>query len=503
MKILMVSAEAQPFAKTGGLADVVSALSKSLKKLGHDVKILIPRYYEIDRKDLTIVSRNVQVLTGMGEIIGSFYTKNLPNSDVPVYFFDYEPLFGRKEIYGSKFEPDFHDNPFRFSVLSRAMFSLCSELNWIPDIVHCHDWSSCMALVLLKLLKQNFKDSNEQKFPFFKNFALKIPLSSFKNIKSVLTIHNMGYQGKYPYDAYKLLGLPEEIRFLTGFENSGSINFLKAGITCADKITTVSCEYAKEIQTPEGGFSLDGLIRIRSADLQGILNGVDTQDWNPAVDKYIACNYSQNNLSGKKECKLFLQKKFALEQNPKIPLIGMIGRLAEQKGINEVFAPFYGCMFRMCKELNVQFVIVGTGESWCENEIRQLAQNCFNLKYIIGYSEEISHQVESGSDFFLMPSKYEPCGLNQIYSMLYGTVPIVRNTGGLADTVVQYNQREHSGTGFKFQDLTPDAIFNTVKYAINTYFTNPQDIENLRKEGMKADFTWEKSALKYLKVYSS
>ncbi len=500
MKILMISAEAQPFAKTGGLADVVSALSKSLKKLGHDVKILIPRYYEIDRKNLTLVKHNVQVLTGITELIGSFYTSNLPNSDVPVYFFDYEPLFGRKEIYGSKFEPDFHDNPFRFSVLSRAMFSLCSELKWIPDIVHCHDWSACLSLVLLKLLKQ---DSTRQKLPLFKNFSLKIPLSSFYKVRTVLTIHNMGYQGKYPYDAFKLLGLPEELRLITGFEDNGEINFLKAGITCADKITTVSCEYAKEIQTVEGGFSLDGLIRIRSMDLTGILNGVDLLDWNPLTDKYICKNYSQNNLTEKNECKLFLQKKFGLEQNLKIPLIGMIGRLAEQKGIKEVFAPLYGCMYKMCKELNVQFVVVGTGETWCENEIRELSQKCSNLKYIIGYSEEISHQVESGSDFFLMPSKYEPCGLNQIYSMIYGTIPIVRNTGGLADTVVQYNEKEHSGTGFKFQDLTPEAIFNTVKYALEIYFSNSKDIEILRKTGMQADFSWEKSALKYIDVYNS
>lgn len=482
MKILMVSAELFPFAKTGGLADAVAALSKALSECGNEVKIIIPRYYKIDRTKLSLHSNGVCINMGNQDIVADFYTTTLADSNVTVYFVDYEKLYGREGIYGSCVEPDYFDNPIRFSLLARAAFALCENLNWIPDIIHSHDWSSCLVPVLLKY----YRTSN---------------LLIFRNTESVLTIHNMGYQGKYHFNAFKFLGLPDVARQSLGFEQFDFINFLKAGITCADFITTVSPTYSNEIKTPLGGFGLDGLIRVRSDSVFGILNGADTTEWNPISDKYLPKNYSVENISGKRECKKILQKKFSIPINEDVPIIGMVTRLAEQKGISEVFSPMYGCMYRMCFELKAQFVIVGSGDSWCEKEIKLLTEKLPNLGSYIGYNEEMSRLVEAGSDFFLMPSKYEPCGLNQIYSMLYGTIPIVRYTGGLADTIEKYDEISGTGTGFIFYDLTPDAIFNTVKYAIKIFNENKAHYRNMQQKGMRKQFLWTDAAKKYLEIY--
>lgn len=482
MKILMISAEVFPFAKTGGLADAVAALAKALSEKGNDVKIVMPRYYKIDRKTVSLLKKGVCVCTGQQEVAVDFYCARLEKSAVEVYFVDYEKCFGREGLYGNSFEPDYHDNPFRFSLLARAAFSLCTETGWIPDIMHSHDWSSCMVPVLLK---QCMRTEN----------------SPFKNTKSVLTIHNMGYQGRYPSGAFSLLGLPQEQFRAAGFEQYGCINFLKAGITCSDILTTVSPTYADEVKTQAGGFGLDGLIRVRADSFFGILNGADSADWNPASDSFLPANYSAENMAGKKICRRKLQQEFGLPADDEVPVIGMVSRLAEQKGIAEVFAPQYGCIYRMCTELRAQFVVVGSGERWCEDEIKVLAGKLPNLRAFVGYSEEKSRLVESGCDFFLMPSKYEPCGLNQIYSMLYGTLPIVRRTGGLADTVEQYDEQTGCGTGFTFGDLTPDAIFYTVQYAVDTFYRRREHYEKMQQQGMKKTFSWNDAAEKYLEVY--
>lgn len=482
MRILMVSAEVFPFAKTGGLADAVSALAKSLSAMGHDVRIIMPRYYQIDRNTLGAGKKNVPVLSGSLQFSVDFYKARLEKSGVTVYFVDCERCFGREGLYGTAGEPDFHDNPLRFSLLARAAFALCSVSGWYPDIMHCHDWSSCMAPVILRCFMRG--DDNP-----------------FRKTKSVLTIHNMGYQGQYPSGAFCLLGLPQELMMRAGFEKSGGINFLKAGITCADIITTVSPTYAAEIQTPGGGFGLDGLIRVRSDSLFGILNGADSEDWNPWNDPYIPANYRAENMAGKKICRRALQKAFGLPSDDDVPIIGFVARLVQQKGIAEIFAPMYGCMYRMCTELRVQFAVVGSGETWCEREIGELSKKLPNMRAFIGYSEEKSRLVEAGSDFFLMPSRYEPCGLNQIYSMLYGTPPIVRRTGGLADTVEQYDEKNGGGTGFLFDDLTPDAVFNTVRYAIDTFCGRRAHYEEMQRRGMRKSFSWDDAAMNYCAVY--
>ena len=481
MKILMVTAETVPFAKTGGLADMVSALAIQLSKMGHDVKIVMPRYYKIDRSKLTKLEGPMAIAAGQVETWSAVYTTTMPGCDsLPVYFIDHEQCFGRDGVYGVPSETDFHDNPYRFAVLNHGAFQLCRKLNWYPDVIHCHDWSACLAPVILKHVCR---------------------YCGFEKTASVLTIHNQGYQGQYSKESFNSLGIDWGLYYGAGFEHNGGINFLQAGVSSADMITTVSPTYAKEIQTPDGGFGMDGLLRVRKEVIKGILNGADLKEWNPKTDKKIPANYSAKNMKGKAVCKEELQKKMGLEVDPDIPVIGIVTRLADQKGIAEIFAPSYGSIYSVCNDMRVQVVVLGSGEAWCENEIKNLQSKLPNFRAYIGYDDALSHLIEAGSDFFLMPSKYEPCGLNQIYSMLYGTLPIVRKTGGLADTVDNYNQDTGDGTGFVFEQLTPRAIYDTVGWAVWAYYNKKDHIKKMQQTGMKKTFGWDEAAEKYLEVY--
>lgn len=481
MKILMVSAEAVPFAKTGGLADAVSALSIALEKLGHDVRIVMPRYYKIARENLKLIEGPMGIPTGTGEAWTAVYTAKLPGSKkIPVYFIDHEQSFGRDGVYGTPQETDFSDNPERFSILCHGSFQICRKLNWEPDIIHAHDWSAALAPVLLKF--------NEK-------------WVGFGRTASVLTIHNLGYQGNYSKQHYPSLGLNWDYYFATGFEDYDRINFLKAGLVSADMLTTVSPTYAREIQMAEYGFRMDGILRERNGSLEGILNGVDTQIWNPSKDRKIPVNYSSKTIEKKVENKLALQERMGLEVNPDIPLFGIITRLADQKGVAELFAPSYGCAYRMCTSMNMQLVVLGSGERWCEDELRNLQAKLPNLRCFIGYDDALSHLIEAGSDFFIMPSRYEPCGLNQMYSLLYGTLPIVRRTGGLADTVQNYDESTGNGTGFILDNLTPDSIYDTVGWAVYAWYNKRNHIEKMKKRAMSQKFGWDISAKKYVEVY--
>ncbi|EFW37559.1 glycogen synthase GlgA [Treponema phagedenis] len=481
MKILMVTSEAVPFAKTGGLADAVSALALALRKKGHDVRIVMPRYYKIDRKKLNAIPGPLSIHIGHQEFWTAVFESVLPNSDVPVYFIDHEQSFGRDGIYGSSAEPDFSDNPMRFSILSHAAFQVCRKQHWYPDIIHAHDWAAALAPVLLK-----FKASHT---------------AEFSKTGSVFTIHNIGYQGIYGKDKYPDTGLDWNYFYAAGFEDWDRINFLKAGIISADKLTTVSPTYAKEIQRSEYGFRMDGILRYRSEDLTGILNGVDTEIWNPQKDTYIPFQYSAKTLHKKEKNKAALQERMGLPVDPDQPLFGMITRLVDQKGISELFGPAYGSAYRICTDIKLQMVVLGSGDRWCENELSALASKLPNLKVYIGYDEALSHLIEAGSDFFLMPSRYEPCGLNQMYSLLYGTLPIVRNTGGLADTVENYNERTGEGTGFMFNYASPQSIYDTVGWAAYAWFNKKDHILAMRKRGMAKKFGWNISADKYIDVY--
>ena len=307
MKILMVSAEAVPFAKTGGLADAVSALAGSLSLLGHDVRIVMPRYYKIHRRELVKLEGPLGIPVGTGQEWTAVYKtdlKGFPN--VTVYFIDHENCYGRDGVYGTKLEPDFNDNPYRFSLLCHGAFQICNKIGWYPDIVHAHDWSAALAPVLLKHICRS--------------------QSQFRNTASVFTIHNMGYQGVYGKEKFTDLGIDWNLYYGAGFERNGAINFLQAGISCADMVTTVSPTYSKEIQTIEGGFGLDGLLRVRSDVVKGIVNGVDTDVWNPTIDKLIPKNYSFDDMKGKAACKKALQEYYGLPVREDVPVIGLISR---------------------------------------------------------------------------------------------------------------------------------------------------------------------------------
>ena len=480
MRVLMVTSEAVPFAKSGGLADAVSALAEALEKQGHDVAIVMPRYYKIDRSKLELLPGPMAVHLGGVEMWTGVYKTTLPNTSVPVYFIDHEQCYGRDGIYGVPGETDFHDNPVRFSLLGHAAFQLCRKLHWYPDIIHAHDWPSALAPILLK-----FNERHDE----------------FARTASVFTIHNIGYQGVYSKDYYPYTGLSWDNFFSAGFEDWDRMNFLKAGVFSADKLTTVSPTYAQEIQRPEYGFRLDGILRFRSGDLTGILNGVDTQVWSPAVDKFIPQQFTAETIEKKAVNKRALQEEMGLEVDENIPIIGIVTRLADQKGVSELFAPTYGSAYQICANMRLQMVVLGSGEAWCENELSTLASKLPNFRTYIGFREDLSHLIEAGSDFFLMPSRYEPCGLNQMYSLLYGTLPIVRRTGGLADTVENYNEQTGEGTGFVMDQLTPQSIYNTVGWAMYAWYNKAEHIKAMRLRGMKKEFGWDTSAKNYVKVY--
>jgi starch synthase len=487
MKVLMVSSEAAPFAKAGGLGDAVTALSRALSRAGHDLRVVLPRYASIDRAKLEIVTGPLRVPLGGGpgasaprEEWAGVYKSYLPGSTVEAYFLDHDRYFGRDGIYGSKADSDFADNPERFAFLCRAAFQLCRKLSWIPDIMHAHDWPASLAPVFLR----------------YEERALE-----FAKTASILSIHNLGYQGIYPKECFSSFRLPWELFHGAGFEYYDKVNLLKAGLYSADCLTTVSPSYAREIQTPDEGFGLDGLLRFRSADLVGILNGVDLDEWDPETDLRIPARYSPSKMAGKDRCKAALQKEFGLAVSADKPLVGMVSRLTDQKGVGELFGPPKGSASGICSDMDLQFAVVGTGERWCEDEVRALSARLPNFKAKVGFDERLAHLVEAGSDFFLMPSRYEPCGLNQMYSLRYGTLPIVHRTGGLSDTVENYNQDTGAGTGFTFDDLTPRAIYDTVGWAVWAWYNRREHIKAMRVRAMGRRFSWDHSAAEYAKLY--
>ncbi|MDR0511526.1 MAG: glycogen synthase [Treponema sp.] len=488
MKILMATSEAVPYVKTGGLADMVPALSMALAHQGHEVRIVLPRYYGINRAELGLTPLKGPMGVPMGgweewsEVCEGVLPGSSKKNPVKVYFIDHENFFGRDGIYGVPSEPDFLDNPRRFTFFCRAVFQLCKKLDWYPDVLHAHDWPSALIPVFLKFGERQ---------------------GDFAKTVSLLTIHNLGYQGIYSKENFYHTGLGWDVFYNAGFEDWNMMNLLKAGICSADVLNTVSSRYAEETKTAAYGCRLDGILSARSSDYSGILNGIDTSIWNPSADPFIPQPYSAENMAGKAKAKELLQQEFGLPPSKDTPVVGLISRLTGQKGVGELFGPAYGSVYPICRDMDLQFVILGSGEAWCENEIRSLTAKLSNLKAKIGFDEATSHLIEAGSDFFLMPSRYEPSGLNQMYSLAYGTIPIVRNTGGLADTVENFNQETGEGTGFMFDDLTPQAIYNTVGWAIWAYNNRRSQIEAMRIRGMAKDFSWEKSARKYAELYKS
>ncbi|OQA57289.1 MAG: Glycogen synthase [Candidatus Omnitrophica bacterium ADurb.Bin277] len=477
LKILFTASEAVPFVKTGGLGDVCGALPKVLKKLGHDVRLVIPRYWAVDRYAYNLKT----VLAPMGVEMGgkTLWCEVLQGKadGFTVYFVEHEHYFGRAGLYddGNWEHPD---NIERFGFFSKASVQLCRDLKFQPDIIHAHDWQTALVPAYLKTWYRND--------PFFKNTA------------SVFSIHNIAYQGTFKADSYGFLGLGAENFRDAVFENFGGINLMKGGIFFADIVSTVSPTYAQEILSEPGGNGLSVFLERRREDLFGVLNGADYDHWDPEKDPLIPAKFSQKDLSGKKVCKQVLQKEFLLDERPDVPVIGIVSRFAEQKGFQYVA----DCIHRILRDMKVQFVILGAGEKTQEDFFGGLpAQYPGRVGAWIGYSNKKAHLIEAGSDFFLMPSLYEPCGLNQIYSLKYGTLPIVRATGGLRDTVMQYDENTGSGTGYLFYDLTPEAVYGTVGWAVSTYYDRKHHIKMMQTRAMQQHFSWMDAAKQYELLY--
>ena len=478
LKVLFVASECAPYAKCGGLGDVVASLPKALRRLGVDARIALPLYASISKAKYGLVEEASSLVNcGSGEVNGCGVWRGTADGNVPVWFIEHDRFFGRNGIYDDN-GAEFSDNAFRFGLLCLAAAQVCRERRWIPDIVHVHDWPTAVLAPLLDAWRKAV-----------------MPLG---RAASVLTIHNQSYQGYYHPGALAYLGLGPEYFTPGGLEAWGKINLLKGGINYADAITTVSPTYAKEILGEPGGNGLSGYLQRRGPDFEGILNGADYDVWNPESDRKIPATFRAESLIGKGLCKQELQAQLGLEVDASVPLFGIVTRLASQKGtgLMRVALP------QALDSMRMQLVVLGAGNGDDENFFRWLAQAYpGRVAAEIGYSDELSHRIQAGSDFFLMPSLFEPCGLSQLYALRYGSLPVVHATGGLEDTVVQYNQGEGTGTGFKFYTPTAAAFRDTIGWAVSTWYDRPSHITLMREQAMKVRFDWETSAKRYLEIY--
>ena len=474
MHIAFAASEGVPFSKTGGLADVVGALPGALAALGHQVSVYLPRYRQTKLSDPATVMRSVTVPFD-DEYRFSSVVGGVIQGGVKFYFVEYPQYFDRDYLYGTS-AGDYPDNAERYALFSRTVLE-ASKILGVPQIFHCHDWQSALIPVLLKTIYAEDP--------------------AFRDVGTVFTIHNMGYQGLFPPDTLPLLMLPWDLFTMSKMEFFGQVNFLKGALTYTDFVTTVSRKYSQEIQTAEYGFGLEGVLRDRAATVTGILNGVDYAEWSPQMDKFAAQKFSPQDLTGKAKCKQDLLAAFGMAKaNPKLPVIGIVSRFAAQKGFDLIAQ----VADRLAREEMIM-IILGSGDKSYE-ELFQRLNKQFPAKIAVkvAYDNALAHKIEAGADMFLMPSRYEPCGLNQIYSLKYGTVPIVRATGGLDDTIEPWDARTGKGTGFKFHDYNGEALLLTVKQALQAY-RDQTSWQALMRNGMGKDFSWNASAREYGKVY--
>jgi starch synthase len=488
LNILLVASEAVPFAKTGGLADVAGALPRELARLGHRVSLVVPGYSMIEASTHGLSSWDRLIVPTAGGPTEAIVEHGLlPDSTLPltqqaqVFVIRHDAYFARKGLYQES-GADYPDNLERFTFFCRAVMQLLLQFQdkaqWVPDVIHAHDWQTALCLAYLNILYLDYTQRHR--------------------VGTLFTIHNLGYQGLFPASDYPKTGLPSSLFTPSGLEFYGSCNVMKSGLIYADCLSTVSQTYSREIQTPEFGFGLDGLIRERQDRLVGVVNGIDTDVWNPATDAHLPVRYSAMDLSGKRECKRALQREMKLPMKD-VPLLAVVSRLSSQKGLDLVMQIVPELM-----SLDVQFVLLGTGDASAEAQWRSLhAGYPRQLGLRIGFDEGLAHRIEGGADLFLMPSRYEPCGLNQLYSLRYGTIPIVRRTGGLADTVVSYTpmaMKQGRSTGFMFEEASADALLNTVLLALRVY-RDRAEWRGLMQAGMKTDVSWARSAQAYEDVY--
>ncbi len=484
LNVLFLSSEVEPFAKTGGLADVSAALPLTLRRIGHDIRVMMPRYASItDGSPIRKIPRLAAFPVSVGgqephsaSLNSSFLVKG--RLKVPVYLLENGALFGRRGLYvDPETHRDYPDNDERFIFFCRGILESLKRLGWRPDVIHCNDWHTGLIPAYLRTV---YRDD-----PFF------------AGVRTVFTIHNMAYQGIFPQSSFARTLLPPELGSESGVLAYGNLNFMKAALLFADTITTVSRRYAEEIQgADEFGFGLQGLLKSRGKDLHGILNGADYSVWDPSADKLIPRRYDGTRLEKKTENKRALLRKMSLPFRPEVPLIGMISRLADQKGFDLLAAVLEDLM-----KMDIQMVVLGTGEKRY-HEMLESAQKTHPAKFAVrlAFDNALAHLIEAGSDMFLMPSRYEPCGLNQIYSLRYGTVPIVRSTGGLDDTIEDVTQSPRTGTGFKFAAYESSALLESIRTAVEAY-RDGRSWEKIMKRGMTKDFSWESSARNYVRLY--
>lgn len=480
MNVVVIASEAVPFAKTGGLADVMGALPAAVERLGHDVSLVIPCYRECRRsgRRLTDTGWRLSAPVGTRRVEAGVLRARLPDSGVPVYLIDQPDFFDRDHLYQSDDGRDDPDNAARFSFFSRAAVEVVRRLDPRPDVVHANDWQTALVPVYLK---EQFREE-------------------LGAVGSLLTVHNLAYQGLFPASALTVTGLDAGLFNWRRLEFHGRLGFLKAGLIDADMISTVSPTYAQEIQTPEFGFGLDGLLRWRRDDLRGIVNGIDTRSWGPRFETETALPFDRRTVrEGKAACKAFLQRRASLPERPEVPLLAQIGRLDPQKGWDLLAAVADDVLSG-----DVQMVVLGEGHAWYHERLERLADaHPGKLRAFLRFSGPLAHQIEAGADLLLMPSLYEPCGLNQLYSLAHGTVPLVRATGGLADTVVDADPRslaDGTATGFVFHDPTPAALKAAIDRALTLWHDRPS-WSRLVDSGMRADWSWDRSARDYVSLY--
>jgi starch synthase len=472
MRILTVASEAVPFAKTGGLADVIGALPGALARLGHDVDVVMPRY-----RGIAAGEHAGRVTVRLGGQVADASVWVTAHNRVRTIFIDRPAYFDRDFLYGTAGQ-DYPDNPERFAFLASAALEWAASTSERFDVVHIHDWQAGLVPMLLQTGRSP---------------------SAVARTPAVFTIHNLAYQGVFEASWLPRLGFGWDLMRIDALEYWGRISYLKSGLMFSRMITTVSPRYSREIQTPEYGFGFDGILRYRSSDLVGILNGIDYDQWDPARDPHIPEPYDASNTAGKRAAKRAVLERFGLRTDEAAlvrPLVGLISRLVDQKGfdlIAEIADEF--------SRLEASFVLLGGGDRRYEDLWLGLAaRNPDRIGTQIGFDEPLAHLIEAGADLFLMPSRFEPCGLNQMYSLRYGTVPVVRTVGGLADTVHNFNPRTGEGTGFSFDDYSAQALLNTIRWALGIY-QDRATWQRIQQEGMKQDFSWDASARQYVKVY--
>jgi starch synthase len=473
LHVAFASPEVAPFVKTGGLADVSAALPKALARRGHRVTVLLPRYGSIPFPPGEFAG-SVPVPVDRAHRSAGFYVAE-GEEGIRTVFVDHAPFFDRPFPYGVG-NRDYEDNRLRFAFFARACLEFFRSRGQRPDVFHAHDWQTGLLPVYLKVL-------------YWHDAVLA-------RVPTVFTIHNLAYQGNFGLDTLEALGLPAHLTAKEGVEFHGHVSYLKAGLLFSEVLTTVSPTYAREITTPEHGYGLDGVLRARSGDLAGILNGVDYEEWDPRVDPHIARPYSATRPAGKAACKADLLAAFSLPAEPELPLLGVISRLVHQKGFDLLVAAGEELLRRP-----LRLVVLGTGEHDVQAGLRRLAQRAPDRVAVrFAYEPTLAHRIEAGADMFLMPSRYEPCGLTQMYSLRYGTVPVVRATGGLVDTVVPWNPATGEGTGFLFEHADAGGLLWGIDQALDAW-RDPKGWRRLMRNGMSRDFSWLRAAGSYEAVY--